>query len=401
MGSVDLAFYGLWRKYFPDVEVRFWQLYTAPEQHQHRSGGQQAEFAAREVVPFEYKACRDRLEELSAGRAIIFWGDFLHMAHYRDQVARRLLGFGMAASLAEAIAVVDRHFFLAESPASVLGKTLAFGGNLLFNRASDRLNPDYENMFRRFALQARHIWMRDVFSARLVNRVRGDWTRSHLGADCALMLEDAALAAVPRRWCEAKAGGDDSGMAGIFFSRNRLPVRFSLAFARAICRALGVRARWLPWRKVRFPKWPAWRVFRELELPEASGPPSLADLVDLIGRCEFVITDTYHVCVNAWRLGKPAVCIGETWAPKEMDVSCGAVGAWRDKRWGFYAMSEALEFYIHAAELTDRRWLGRRAAETAALLQSRPLVGMIQAGIQEQAAAARQKFLDELFALIR
>jgi len=113
MGSVDLAFYGLWRKYFPDVEVRFWQLYTAPEQHQHRSGGQQAEFAAREVVPFEYKACRDRLEELSAGRAIIFWGDFLHMAHYRDQVARRLLGFGMAASLAEAIAVVDRHFFLA------------------------------------------------------------------------------------------------------------------------------------------------------------------------------------------------------------------------------------------------------------------------------------------------
>ena len=26
-------------------------------------------------------------------------------------------------------------------------------------------------------------------------------------------------------------------------------------------------------------------------------------------RC--IITDTYHVCVNAWRMGIPAICIGE------------------------------------------------------------------------------------------
>jgi hypothetical protein len=190
-------------------------------------------------------------------------------------------------------------------------------------------------------------------------------------------------------------------VAGLFLSRNVVPQRLMLAFARAVCRARGVRAEWLPWRSSRFPKWPSRWAFPELARPVSTAPPALVDLLDRIRRYDFVISDTYHVCVNAWRLGIPAICIGETWSRREMDVSCGVVGAWRDKRWVFYAMNEALEFYIHAGELTRRRWRERRAAETAERLASRPLLDLVRHGIQERAAAARQAFLDALFSLIR
>ncbi|HOX62648.1 MAG TPA: polysaccharide pyruvyl transferase family protein [Verrucomicrobiota bacterium] len=401
MGSVDLAFYGLWQRHFPDVDVRFCQLFTADEQHRHRSPRQQQEFAAREALPFAYHSCRNRLPALAAGRAVIFWGDFLHMAHYRQQLARRLVALGITPTLAEGIAAVDQHFFLADSPDGMLNQTLAFGGTLIFNCAADRLDPAYENLLRRWARQTRGIWMRDLFSARLINRLRNDWSQSFLGVDCALLLEDASLAGLPRQWAADPRAGTDRGVAGLFLSRNVVPQRLMLAFARAVCRARGVRAEWLPWRSSRFPEWPSRWAFPELARPVSTAPPALVDLLDRIRRYDFVISDTYHVCVNAWRLGIPAICIGETWSRREMDVSCGVVGAWRDKRWVFYAMNEALEFYIHAGELTRRRWRERRAAETAERLASRPLLDLVRHGIQERAAAARQAFLDALFSLIR
>jgi hypothetical protein len=399
MGSVDLAFYSLWQKYFPEIEVHFLQLFTDQEQLRHRDRRKQEEFATHEVMPFQYTSFRNHLPELYAGGGIIFWGDFLHMYHYRTQIAERLLSFGLVSHLNEGIATVDRHFFLTDAPESVLRKTLSFGGNLLFNRASCRLEPAYDDALRRLALQARRIWMRDVFSAMLVNRLRNDWTSSHLGVDCALLLENTSLAAVHRRWNGMFPKQDGRGVAGVFFSRNTLPVRFMLSFARAICKACGVRTQWLPWRKVKFARWSTRLMFPELEMLEANEPPSLADLLDLIGRYEFVITDTYHVCVNAWRLGKPAICIGETWTQREMDVSCGPAGSWSDKRWVFHAMNGALDFYVHAAELRDRRWRERRAAEIAGSLRNRPLIDKVFQDIMGWADAARRELLRELLPL--
>jgi len=36
----------------------------------------------------------------------------------------------------------------------------------------------------------------------------------------------------------------------------------------------------------------------------------VAEIVDDLTECEICITDVYHVCVNAWSAGIPAVCFG-------------------------------------------------------------------------------------------
>jgi len=393
MMTVDLAFHDLWQENFPQHQVRFWHILSEAERKAGWKTRHLPEKNARETSLLQYECLRGNRDEAFTADVIIFWGDFFHMAHYREQSARWLGAADKTLSHADALKVVDQLYFLGGAGSGLFGRTLAYGGNLLFNRASDYLDAGYGPLVQKFLTQTRRVWMRDVFSAGQVNRLRDEWTTSHAGTDCALLMNGTALAGIGRNY----PAPTKDGRAAIFFHRNQSGQGQALKFARALCRRKKVRPFWLPWRLSRPPgKWQR-LLFSELEFPLENQPPSTGDLLDHIAASELVITDTYHVCVNAWRLGVPAICIGETWTHAGLDVSSGHAEAGRDKRWVFYSMNEALEFYIHTGQLAGS--LVDQVERITLRLENRVLVKFITDGMRARAAAAKIDLLDCLQSL--
>jgi hypothetical protein len=397
MASVDLAFHALATRHGLADRVTFWQLGCAAELHAGRSAAEQAEIASRENVPFRYQNAWGRLEEIYAGEVIVFWGDFQHMAHYQQDIGERLVKLGLVPTAAAGRQSAARLFLLSEAPEAVLAKTVSCGTNLLFNQAADYHDPEYGPWLRRLVRGIDSIWMRDPFSAMTVSRLRQEFTPDHLGFDASLFLRDEDLRVLPRQWTLDAALGE--GKVGLFFHRSSLPESALCSFGLEMCRELGAEAQWLPWRmptRKRTGQLGLMNVSR-IEQIQADGPPQLGDLFELLRRYRLVITDTYHVCVTAWRLGVPAVCIGEADPKCDWDVSAGPAFAWREKRLIFHAMYDAQDFFVHASEIRSSRWRRQRVRQLAALLR-RP---EIAAGVQERVLAQRDTVEGELVAAIR
>ena len=81
MSSVDLAFYAFSKRQGFDDDVTYYHLYTEDELHSGKDKAVYNEITQRQQLPFKYECFRDRIDEITASDVIIFWGDFLHMAH--------------------------------------------------------------------------------------------------------------------------------------------------------------------------------------------------------------------------------------------------------------------------------------------------------------------------------
>ncbi|MBV8201510.1 MAG: hypothetical protein JOZ15_12885, partial [Acidobacteria bacterium] len=141
--------------------------------------------------------------------------------------------------------------------------------------------------------------------------------------------------------------------------------------------------------------------FPSLIVHSHASPPRIGDLLGRCGSYAFVLSDTYHVCVNAWRAGVPALCIGTAAPnPQGFDVSAGWFGAWRDKRYAFYAMHDAMEYYVFSEELAHGGGLGNRVLQATELLGERALAGVIAADMRARGEAAEGELVAELRLLI-
>jgi hypothetical protein len=397
MASVDLAFHALAARHGFADRVTFWQLGAAPELRGGKRPREQAEIASREALPFHYADAWGRLDEICAGAVIVFWGDFLHMAHYQRDIGERLARLELVPTAAAGCRSARQLFLLSEAPEDVLAKSVSYGTNLLFNQAADYHDPEYGPLLRRLVRGVDRIWMRDPYSAMTVSRLRQEFTPDHLGFDCSLFLRDGDLRGLPRQWTLDESLG--RGKAGLFFHRSSLSESALCGFALELCGELGVTAQWLPWRmpthqgRARL----GWRNYGRIEQIADAASPQLGDLYELLSRYRLVVTDTYHVCVTAWRLGVPAVCLGEADPRRDWDVSAGPAFAWRDKRLVFHAMYDAQDFFVHAGEIGTWRWRRRRVRQLAELLQ-RP---EIAAGVRERVLAQRDTVEQDLVAAIR
>jgi hypothetical protein len=363
MSSVDLGFHSFRRRHDLPGDVTYWQVQTAEELHRGSASDLQTEIQLREKLPFEYENLRDRFDEVLGSDVILFWGDFLHMAHYQEVVGERLADRGAAGNAKEGAALARKYLLLEGAPDEALDRSISFGTNLLFNVPGDLETEDYGPPARRFLGGARRIWMRDPFSAMTTGRIRGTSFENHLGMDCSLLLSPEDEDDLPRNW---EPSGEEGGV-GVFFGRTLGAIKPQLAFARALGRELGITPRWLRWRlggRTRPSSLPR-RIVRRFwsrgfqDVGEQT-PPAPGDLFDTIRRHRVIVTDIYHLCLNSWRLGVPAICVADVMPMKEWDVSTGPEFWWRDKRWTFYAMNDALPFFVHLAETKDAERRRRR-----------------------------------------
>jgi hypothetical protein len=167
-----------------------------------------------------------------------------------------------------------------------------------------------------------------------------------------------------------------------------------------LARQTGCEPSWMPWGDSgAFPYLDAIsRVgpIGALVRAEAAPPNSTIEALRNIMQCRFIVTDTYHVCVNAWSLGIPAVCLIDSAEGPQRSVNAGDPMAARDKRHVFMSMYDALDFAVPMIELGDRKQRAARLSSLLDLFGSGQEIAEVHARIRAHAAWARASLLREM-----
>jgi hypothetical protein len=386
MESVDLAFLYLAEKYGFRDQIQFYRLYPA----QNASVKDEEGRISYSIIP-----SGDDIFE--SQKAVIYWGDFLHMRQYHETVARKLVTFGLYDNLDEAQERVRQVFLQSDQKVEVLAKTLTFGSTLIFNTIQDETYVPYQAALERFLKMSKAVWFRDVYSALKACHIRGTFQPGCLGVDCASLVDPDRLLKI-----QIKPAVHDH--AGLFLGRTTRNVKVMIDFARDVANALGCRLNWLGWGdEYAFPALPSilkLDAIRSLDsFTEAPVPRVEIALNDLF-KFRIVITDTYHLCVNAWNLGVPAICFMDSEFSQTRDVNFGDYHARRDKREVFMSMYDALDFFVPTSELADRVPRAARLKHISEILQSGKVIEAIQQRIRVHAQSAGSELVHTLTDLL-
>jgi hypothetical protein len=342
MLTVDLAFESLRRRMGPGIDPTWYTLHT-PETVPLR------ECARGTDLPFRFRSLIEHVDELRDHDVVVFWGDFLHTRHYLAQDAtNRLLDFGFAEDRDAARALLNRTLLLSEQPDDLLPRTLSYGGTILHNTQSDYEDKEFGPLFSRLMTRSHRVWMRDPVSAARIAQLRGDRTNEYFGSDAALLSRPGDLDHLPTTaWSEDLP---DGGAIGVFLgARTKIPAWLP-DFCRGLADRFGAPLEWLPWFDRDIPPSVA-------HIPTRPGDHTIGDLVNVLPRYRLVITDTYHLCVNAWGAGTPVVCVG---APEPVPTTQDDYLTLSDvKKHVFHMSYDAADFYLSTlpdtpASLTHR-----------------------------------------------
>ncbi|MFE1247414.1 hypothetical protein [Streptomyces sp. NPDC058735] len=329
MLTVDLAFESLRRRAGGAFDATWYTLHT-PDTVPLRDCARGTE------LPFTFLPLAEHLDALRDHDAVVFWGDFLHTRHYLVQDAtNRLTDFGIAADRDAARALLNRTLLFADQPDELLARTLSYGGTILHNTQSDYEDEEYGPLFTRLVRRSRRMWVRDPLSAAKLAHLRGDRTTDHFGSDAALLSRPGDLGHLPTTgWSRSVPEG---GAIGVFLGA-RTPVPAWLpATCQELSDRLGAPLEWLPWfdREVPGPV---------SHIAARPGDHTLGDLIGVLPRYRLVITDTYHLAVNAWGAGTPAVCVG---APEPTPRTHDDYLTLSDvKKHVFHMAYDAADFYL-------------------------------------------------------
>ncbi|MFI6853265.1 hypothetical protein [Streptomyces sp. NPDC050416] len=350
MLTVDLAFESLRRRMAPETDATWYTLHT-PETVPLRDCARGTE------LPFRFLPLAEHLDSLRDHDAVVFWGDFLHTRHYLEQDAtNRLLDFGFAEDRVAARNLLNRTLLFADQPDELLARTLSYGGTILHNSQSDYEDKEYGPLFSRLVTRSRRVWVRDPLSGAKIAHLRGDRTTDHFGSDAALLSRPGDLDHLATtEWSRAVP---DGGAIGVFLGARTPIPEWLPAFCQDLSERLGAPLEWLPWfdRDVPAPVG---------HIAQRPGRHTIGDLVRVLPRYRLVITDTYHLAVNAWGAGTPAVCVG---APEPTPKTHDDYLTLSDvKKHVFHMAYDATDFYLSTQE--GHRQSGDRLDRLVQLLE--------------------------------
>jgi hypothetical protein len=340
MHSVDLAAFSFFHRnnFSEEIDLQFYVL--------HDPEPRLKEFLFPQL-PFKYQVFFNQLDELYQSDLIIYWGDFFHNAPFNRGLSRRLVHYGIAENENLAMEIIQKHFFLSEAPMEVLNKTVVFGSNYFINGAKDMLNETFKDNSVRFFSNIKRVWNRDMLSAIRMSHIKSDYTTNFLGVDCCFLFENGFKSAAQNNsnWAQTwlKSIINKKPKAGVFLGRMPKDLTLITPFVAELKQQLKVDMEWIPWF------WQNEEFYTTIRqhLPGVLINQEFDDLMalyELLKSYDFIITDTYHLCLNAWKMGIPAICIGS--GNSLLD------GALTDKKKEFFFdMYEAQDFYVYLEEI--------------------------------------------------
>lgn len=352
-----------------------------------------------EDFPIEYKRLLGNLQDLKNSDAIIFWSGWLHTPLLYSHYETVLVEMGFARNKREATDLIDSHLYFDNEDSDIFERTLSFGETVLSNTVSQEISPGYGRAYRNFFKEAAHVYMRDMVSAQKISRLRLDYDNSHLGADCATFLSEDDIDHLPGDGSGVQVGFCRGKMA-LFFGRSDIDPTMIRRLAEYLGDRLNKTAFSFSWgTEFSFPQ------LKSLPFPTPPVTPGsnqlkIGDTLRLIRASSIVVTDTYHVCVNSWAMGVPAICVGSVLSKEQFDRNSGTRFSSIDKRYVFYSMCDALDFYLHEQELSDTEYLLSHLRHVGDLIEEGPVVDRVIANIRKNAADAEARLVQSLGQLL-
>lgn len=403
MSSVDLAFHAFAQRHNLSEYVTFYQYVLSSEIHSGKKLELLTEIQKREELPIQYHCYRDRLDEIFASDVIIFWGDFTHIHDFTKVIAERLQKVDASISFEDAQDSVYQHLFFEGAPDEVLEKTIIFGESLLFNNVKCYQDERYRTVMQRLLNKCAGAFLRDPISAMDAKHLAGRYDHGMLGVDCSQLLSLDDIEKLPRSASASAAAYKDN--IGVFFGRSDDSISALGRFSKYVATAMGKECVWIPWwysrgssrdlKKVK-------RGNRKLLAPAQTDFPLVGDLYQMIQSSSLVITDTYHVALNSWKMGVPAVCIGQGYSRKKSSsVNSGDALAQRDKRQIFYFTHQLADFFSYIEEVETRSLAKQRAQHVVSILEDQALLQSKIDAIRAHAKSAEEdvcKVIDTLLA---
>lgn len=290
-----------------------------------------------------YASLEVELDAVLASDVILFWGDFQH-AHsfWRTGLRRRPGGTLDVTDEHAETARVATHLLLDGQPDAVLAKTVSFGTCLLGDntRVPSPADATYRAAFAAFTARAHRIWCRDPISAAQVARLRPDRDETCLGVDAALLLTPDDYGAL------ANPSARPDGHLAVFFGRLGGSMAGPARLTAHLARLAGLEAVWVPWLGPG--GGPPAEVTDAVPGLEVDPADSYEDLLALVAGARLVVTDAYHLCLIAWRLGIPAICVGVGAQRATRPVS--------DKKKEVFHLAQGLApLYVFLESLSDER----------------------------------------------
>lgn len=377
MATVDLAAVSVLRRLAPEAEITLYAYGKVPG-HSYQPG----------YLPYGYLDVCDHEAQYLASDIFVFWGDFTHSRSYW-KIDRGVVEANVdAMAEAERAAWYEKQFASYSKyvfPQERAQDVVVFGSTIITNEASDELDRQYYETMQRFFAQVKAVYFRDALSAAKISPLRGN--EASLGCDCALLLRDEDLKQITGFVPAAQRKG-----VGVFFGRSPRKARM-MVFSQLVGRALGEKCRWLPWLGwggAPKDRWPYMALGYKIRAADADTGALLSQLSGY----KYIVSDTYHVCVNAWRMGIPAVCIGEG--------SKMALHSLGDKKKEIlFEMYGARAFYVYLETLKVWKNLRMAAKHAAAALGNDALSGQVKANIGAHQQMALARLGDALSALLR
>ncbi len=363
MATVDMAFRDTIAPRL-GASVTYWRLVDQSEWLDPPGGSRRDPTGS--FVDFDtgltYQCLRGRLDEFLSADAVVFWGDFLHMAVYQVQVAHVLRERCRLIQGTEASErFVRKHLLLSETDSGTLSKVVTYGTTLGFNTPDD-YGGAYGTAAEHFFGGVHRAWLRDPYSAFIASTFRPSRDPAIKAPDAAFLLPSQSHEAADNR-------------LGVFIGRSDLSATTIGSWGAQLESRLGLRAEWIPWghepgfwpmrqrKKFRI-AWPtlagagsgragraraAYSAAKGERLPEEH--LSTTDLLGLVAGCSLILTDTYHLAVNSWRMGVPTICLVDEPA-QNWSVNSGDSWNRRDKRVDLYSQLDFAPLIVTSGELS-------------------------------------------------
>ena len=357
MFTVDRAAHRFFATRFPQARASFHAL------------GETRRHPFRATLPFALASLPESLPQVLAADAIVFWGDFLQARNYWPALARRLAAAGLCADEAAALDTIYRVLMLEGAPDAVLAKAVLFGSTLITNTGADLTESRYAQALARLCGGARAVLLRDPLSTAQVSGPPILGKNVAQGCDAALL---------PDREIRMRGAAEDaSAELGVFFGRASLTEAFRYHWlAGRVARRLRLRPRWIPWLRIPLR---ARRLARLFGRRETQLAPTPLEAIVALERARFVVTDTYHLTLNAWRRGVPAVCLS-----RRDDASLDA--RTDRKKEVAYRMLGAEAFLVHGEALSSWSGVRRETARVAAVVESGDAARAVAAKVERLGA---------------
>ena len=363
MTTVELAAKCFIKRTAPNAEIRFFSVIPPnPPGHvkwMKMDLGYVHSSASGIEDLFKHAPIFNNIDEIFSNDLIVYWGDFLQAKHYIESEAAGRLSKLYGLDNDNALDFAYRALIQSKEPDRVKEKSVIFGSSLLYNCAADYVHGKYSDHIISLVQKSCLTLMRDPISAARINHLTKDFSRSHLGIDPAFLLKETDLHYLPVSEWSVKL--QPNCTIGLFFGTRTTPPKHLFEFCQNIAEIFNVGLEWIPWfpfheilREESPRSFFATLGFKEKNLLKKiedllprGDKYTQGDLLNSLKKYSFVITDTYHLCINSWNAGTPAICFGS-----EISSANNVIKDFKKKI--LYEMFDARDFYYDVDVLSTK-----------------------------------------------